>query len=154
MLGHPLDAFGEGFGQLDVLLLGGFAHCSHQTPLRGNQVVLDKDPKVPFQYRNMTQQAVPGFTVNHQQLAVLNGIHMVRRGFIGKKTVKIGHPPTFKGKLEDMLAAFVVYGVTPEQPLFHKNGVSTDIPFLKQVLTLPEFLGYKAAPAMIQFLLR
>jgi len=111
VLGDPLDALGIGPDEFQVFGLRRLAHGLQQTPLRGDEVVLNQDAEISFELRHFLQKDVPGGAGDQEQFGVFESLHIKKGGLVGEETVEICGPPAFQGKLQDMFAAFFVNGI-------------------------------------------
>ena len=152
MLGDAPDALGIGLYKLQVFLFGRFAEGAEQPALGGDETVLDQDAEIAFEGWQLFQEQFPGGMRDQQQLAVFEGFDIQKRRLTRKKTIEIGRPPAFQGKLKDMFAALFIDGICPQQTLADEDIVFGDIPFLQDKLLFSQFFWGKEGFTKLELL--
>lgn len=102
-LRHALDDGGALLDELKIPFLGRETYGGKNPPVGRDVVALEKDPPVPFKLGySDAQLLVPG-AVQQQYVRFLKRIDEKGRILSRQKTVEIGNPPLFNGKLKDVL---------------------------------------------------
>ena len=111
VLRKTLQTIRVGLYKIQVLLLCTYRQGLHKSSLCTDQVVLQKDAEVTFKSRYILEQQVPVGFGDQQHFSIFQRINIVFRRFVGKETIKVGDPPSLRGKLQNMFNTFFIYGV-------------------------------------------
>lgn len=139
MIGDPGFDMRVSFSELLVTLQGGFAECGTH-PLHGrNEGALQQDAEVFIQLRDLLIQQFQILFRYLQNLRVLQAVYIVAGWDTGKEAVQVPNPPVFRAKEKDMFLTFGIDLIGSGKSLDHKGLLVCYIPFLEDVLVLPEF---------------
>jgi hypothetical protein len=150
---HTLDDRRVGLEKIEIALDGGLAVLGDDTPLSGDEIVLQKDPEEAFKFWNAFGELIVCLAVEQQELGIFQRFDVVIRRLAREETIHVRDPPTLDSKLQNVLITPLVDGVGTETSLLHEGGVLAHLPFLDKETPLTEFSGHEERRAASKLLI-
>lgn len=153
MIGDPGFDMGIPFPEFLVTFQGRFAEGCADPLHGGDECTLQKDAEIFVQLRHLLIEKFQVLSGDLQHFGVFQAVHIVVGGNTRKEAIEITHPPVFRAKEKDMFLSFGIDLVCPGESFDHKGLLVCYIPFLKDILVLPEFPMREHGLEDLQFLL-
>jgi len=117
VLGYSLHELGEGLVEMVVPLFPGKSVDEQEVLLRRGKGPLDDKPEIAVQLRDPVADFRRDPAVEDGDLGRLDCLNIIMGWLLPVKTLKIGDPPVFDSKLNDLLDAVLLYEIHPETTL-------------------------------------
>jgi len=104
------------------------AERGDDSTLRGDKSILDDQSKEPLKFGNLPVELLQMLIFNLYQFRGFNGVNVKLGGGLSEKALKVGNPPVFDRKLNDVLIPLPVYIITSQAPVDNKILVPAHFP--------------------------
>jgi len=130
VLGYPLYEFGKSLIKMVIALFAGKSIDKEEVLLGSCKSTLDDQTKIAVQFRDLVTKTGSNAVVKDSDLRWLDSLNVKAGGYLPVKTLIVGDPPVFDGKLDDLLHSVLLDKIHPETTLQHKMIGRADLLFL------------------------
>ncbi len=154
VLRDSLKQGGVRFHEVEVPFFSGHTKCFVNSVGRGHKVGFLKQTEMTLECWNGDQQRLPGVFLKEKNVRIFQRVDVVLGGLSAQKTLQLGNPPVFHGKLNDVLFPLMVHGVQSKASAYDKRNVPADLTFLEEKLTPANLLWNEERKTPLVFIVR